>query len=585
MKNKTVWSMVMCMALWACTLPPVSAHDPWAIQNIIVERDQAARMRDGVALYADVYRPAEPGTYPALLIRTPYNKALEAVSFIPVAVRRGYVVVVQDVRGEFKSEGHFLPYTQEVDDGYDTIEWVAALPYVNGKVGTFGLSYPGAVQWMTAPSRPPHLVAMVPAMTFANSRHFVYDGGIFVSPILNWLLGRQAKERRERGLPFTTPGELQDAWTHNAGKWLMTLPLRDLAIMQDFPYWAEWIDHQDDGPYWAPYDIEAQHNRVEVPVLNLTGWNDDSYGQPGAIRNYMGMTKNGATERARRGQRLLIGPWTHGVESTGRTSFRGRDYGPSAAIDYNQTLLQFFDYWLRGVDNGFSTQPPIRIFVMGDNKWRFENEWPPARTEYEKLFLRSDNRLTRDAPAEDGLDQFVYDPRNAVRLPAQVTYETEPGSWRMVTARRDVLTYTTPPLDRDIEITGQIIGKIWVSSTAPDTDFTLRLLDLAPDGAPSDFTAAFGRLRARYRSTEHESAPQPLPRNQATELTISMGYTSNVIKAGHRLQVIVMGSVYPYVHPNTWEPFTTWSQAVPATQTIYHDANHPSHVILPLIPR
>ena len=564
----------------------LGADDPWQHANITVERNVPARMRDGVVLYADVYRPSGQGRFPALLLRTTYNKDAESSSAMTrAAVRRGYVVVAQDVRGQFRSEGKFQPYVQEINDGYDSIEWVAQLPYVNEKVGTYGLSYPGAVQWMTAATRPPHLVAMVPAMTFANARHFFYDGGIFVSPIANWLLGRQAKERRQRGLPYATSEELRDGWAREGGNWLRHLPLRDLPVMREFPYWAEWLDHPDNGPYWAPFDIEAQHQRVDVPALNVTAWNDDSYGQPGVTRNYVGMVKNGATARARSGQRLLIGPWTHGVPSPVRTTFNGIDYGPGAAIDYSAALLQFFDYWLKGIDDGYSKQPPVNIFVMGDNEWRFENEWPLARTEYQDLFLRSGGALGRDAPGREQPDQFVYDPRNPVRLPASVTNEVEPGSWRMVTSRRDVLVYTTPPLDRDIEITGQIIGKLWVSSTAPDTDFGMRLLDVAPDGTPANFTSAFGTLRARYRSTEQELPPQPLPRGEATELTINMGYTSNVIRAGHCLQVVVTGSIYPYVHLNTWEPFVSMSQSVAATQTIHHDQDRRSRVILPLIPR
>lgn len=564
----------------------LDAHDQWQHANITIERNVTAQMRDGVILYADVYRPSSQGRFPALLLRTPYNKDAESSSAMTrAAVRRGYVVVIQDVRGQFRSEGKFQPYVQEINDGYDSIEWVAKLPYVNEKVGTYGLSYPGAVQWMTAATRPPHLVAMVPAMTFANARHFFYDGGIFISPIANWLLGRQAKERRERGLPFATPEELRDGWAREGGQWLRHLPLRDLPVMREFPYWTEWLDHPDNGPYWAPFDIEAQHQRVDVPALNVTAWNDDSYGQPGVTRNYVGMVKNGATARARSGQRLLIGPWTHGVPSPSRTTFNGIDYGPGAAIDYSAALLQFFDYWLKGIDEGYSKQPPVNIFVMGDNEWRFENEWPLARTEYQDLFLRSEGELGREAPGMEQPDQFIYDPRNPVRLPASVTYDVEPGSWRMVTSRRDVLVYTTPPLDRDIEITGQIIGKLWVSSTAPDTDFGMRLLDVAPDGAPADFTSAFGTLRARYRSTEQELPPQPLSRGEATELTINMGYTSNVIRAGHRLQVMVTSSIYPYVHLNVWEPFVSMAQAVAATQTIHHDRDRRSRVIVPLIPR
>jgi uncharacterized protein len=556
--------------------------------NIIVERDVAARMRDGVTLYADVYRPDAPGKYPALLMRTPYNKQAGLPALTVAAVRRGYVVVIQDVRGQFKSEGRFVPYVQEINDGYDTIEWVATLPYVDGKVGTFGLSYPGAVQWMTAGTRPPHLAAMAPAMTFANARHFFYHGGNFVSPIINWLLGRQIRERRERGLPLASPEEVREAWTRHGEEWMQFLPLRDLPIMKEFVYWAEWLENQDNGPYWAPFDIEAQHAKVEVPALNFTGWQDDDYGQPGAIRNYVGMTKNGGSEKARKGQRLIIGPWTHGSPTLNRTVFTGIDFGPNAGLDYEDTLLEFFDYWLKGIDQGYSSEPPVRIFVMGDNVWRHENEWPIARTEYTDFFLASDRGLSRAAPVGEGALTFVYDPRNPVRTPrGEPFFTTRPGTggWRDVTSRSDVLVYTSEPLEEDIEITGQILGRIWVSSTAPDTDFTMRLFDIAPDGTMSNFTVAPAMLRARYRSTEDEATPVPLPPGEPTELTINLGYTSYVVRAGHRLQVFVAGSIFPYVHPNVWEPFTSVSQMRPATQTVFHDERHPSRIVLPLIPR
>jgi putative CocE/NonD family hydrolase len=580
MDRRTFVAMSGAGLLAVCLIFNAFSEDPWKYANIKVERDQPARMRDGAVLYADVFRPDGPGTFPALLTRTPYDKQAELSPFTLAACRRGYVVVVQDVRGEFKSEGTFLPYLQEINDGHDTIEWVAGLPYVNGKVGTYGLSYPGAAQWMTAPTRPPHLVAMVPAMTFVDARHFIYDGGIFVKPILNWLLGRQVRERRQRQLPLISLDEVQKAWSDKSEEWMTYMPLRDLPVMSGFRYWKDWLDHPDDDAYWAPFDIQAQYGKVEVPAMNLSGWNDDHYGQPGAIRNFVGMRKDGATEEARRGQRLLIGPWSHGVPSVGRTSFYGVDYGPSAAIDYSDTLLQFFDYWLKGIDEGYSSQAPVRIFIMGDNVWRAENEWPPARTEYRAMFLRSEAQLIPEGPGKDSPEQFVYDPHNPLRVPRR-----NEGDWRTVTSRRDVLVYTSAPLQTDIEITGQILAKLWVSSTAPDTDFSMRLLDVAPDGRPSNFTSALGILRARYRSTENELPPEPLPRGEATELTIGLGYTSIVIKAGHRLQVFVGGSVFPYIHLNVWEPFVSMSQAVVATQTVYHDAAHPSRVILPVIPR
>lgn len=580
--------IAVCAALAACLVMAVEATDPWRRHNIVVDRDVPATMRDGVTLYADVYRPADPGRYPALLMRTPYNKAEAAGALVIGAAKRGYVVALQDVRGQFRSEGSFNPYLQEVSDGHDTIEWLANQPYANGKVGTFGLSYPGAVQWMTAPTRPPHLVAMAPAMTFANARHFIYHGGIFVSPILSWFMQRQVQERQRRGLPYASTDEIRKALAGYREEWLLHLPLRDLPVMKEFPVWRDWIDHAGNGPYWAPYDIEAQHPQVEVPALNFTGWNDDDYGQPGAIRNFTGMRLRGGSEQARRGQRLVIGPWTHGAPTLDRTTFAGVDFGPNAAFDYNEMLLRYFDYWLKGIDDGYSREAPVRYFVMGDNVWREEQDWPPVATRQTDLFLAADGRLQWSAPPEDARTGFVYDPRNPIRLPGDgLIYTSGPRSsdWRIVTARRDVALFTSDPPQRDLEITGQILARVWITSSAPDTDFSMRVLDVGPDGQVRNFTVAPGVIRARYRSTEAEAAPAPLPRGGAVELTINLGYTSYVVRAGHRLQVYVGGSVFPNVHLNTWEPFRSWSQAVPATQTIHMGPGHPSRVVLPLIPR
>ncbi len=583
MKRHGVW----LMAMFGLVAASLSASDRDWIPGITVEHDLPLKLRDGVTLYADVYRPAKEGRYPALLMRTPYDKSSEPTQSgrLPLtvaAVRRGYVVVAQDVRGQFRSEGFFTPYAQEINDGYDTIEWVAGLPYVNGKVGTFGLSYPGAVQWMAAPTRPPHLVAMAPSMTFASGRHFFYYGGIFDAQFVEWLLGRQIPERRRLGMPLVSEEEIDAAFEKEGDGWQRFVPLGDLPLMSPFKYWKEWIDNPIESAYWKPYDIEAQHHLVQVPALNFTGWNDDAYGQPGAIRNFMGMLKNGGSEAARKGQRLIIGPWVHGVPDLDNTTYDGVDFGPNAVIDYNEPQLRFFDYWMKGIDDGYSNEAPIRIFVMGDNVWRDEREWPPARTEYKSLFLRADRQMASAAPAREQPDTFVYDPHSPVRLPP---FTSKGQDWTLVTSRPDVLTYTTEPLERATEVTGQILAKLWISSTAPDTDFTMKVLDVNQSGVMRRLTSEPGTLRARYRNMEDLAAPAPLPRGQAVELTLSLGYTSYVVAAGHRLRVFVTSSTIPNVHPNTWEPFTSWSQAISATQTIYHDDAHPSRVILPTIPR
>jgi hypothetical protein len=560
------------------------------LPHIIVERDLSLKLQDGTTLYADVYRPDEPGRFPALLMRTPYDKdGAQQSARLPMtvaAVRRGYVVVVQDTRGQFKSEGRFVPYAQEIADGAQTIEWVARMPYVDGQVGMFGLSYPGAVQWMTAPGAPASLKAISPAMTFAHGNHFIYHGGIFEADFIEWLLPRQLRERRQLGLPFTTSEEINESWRRNADQWMDYRPLADLPLMKGFDYWAEWTRNPIESSYWSIYDIEAQHGRVHVPAFNLSGWNDDPYGQPGAIRNFTGMRANGATEAARRGQRLVMGPWTHGVPSLSRTVFNGTDYGANATFDFVAEQLRFFDYWLKQKDDGFSREAPVRLFVMGENRWREESTWPLERTSYERWHLGSGGQLVRGAAAaSEGRTEFVYDPGNAPRVPAAA--QDRAPDWSGITARNDVVEFTTEPLAAPIEVTGQIVAHLWFTSTAPDTDVTARLLAVRPDRSSYSLTNTYGALRARYRSTEKPEAPKPLPPRTPVELTISLGYTSIVVPAGERLQLAVTGSMRQglTIHPNVWDSSSPNASPVPATNTVHYGTRHPSGVVVPVISR
>jgi len=560
------------------------------LPHIVVERDLPLKLQDGTTLYADVYRPEATGRYPALLMRTPYDKdgAQQSgrLAMTAAAVRRGYVVVVQDTRGQFKSEGDFVPYEQEIKDGYETIEWVSGLPYVDGQVGLFGLSYPGAVQWMTAPSRPPHLKAMAPAMTFAHPNHFFYHGGIFEADFIEWLLPRQTRQRRKLGLPFTSQQEIVDAWSHNRDEWMDHRPLDELPLMRAFPYWSAWTGHPIENDYWKPYDIEAQHGLVNVPALNLSGWNDDPYGPAGAIRNFVGMRAHGGSDAARRGQRLIIGPWTHGVPSSSRTIYAGTDYGANAAFDFVEEQLRFFDYWLKGKDAGFSREAPVRIFVMGDNRWREEESWPIARTVFQAWHVSGNDALAMDAErVQTGRTSFVYDPRNPARTP--VSSPTSPADWSSVTKRADVVEFTSSPLESPLEITGHVVARLWFTSTAPDTDVTVRVLAVRPDGSSYALSNTYGALRTRYRSTEAPQTPKPLPAGQPVELTISAGYTSIVVPAGHRLQLAVAGSMRQglTIHPNAWDFAATTTQPVAATHAIYHSPEHRSRVIIPAIPR
>jgi len=577
-------------AVAALALAVTSASTAPQLTHIVVEPDLPLRLSDGVTLYADVYRPEGQGRFPALLMRTPYDKegAQQSgrLAMTSAAVRRGYVVVVQDTRGQFTSEGRFVPYSQEIADGAETIAWVAGLPYVDGQVGMFGLSYPGAVQWMTAPAAPPQLKAIAPAMTFAHPNHFFYHGGIFEADFIEWLLPRQQRERRQMKLPFSTSQEADAGWSKEGEAWMDHRPLHTLPLMKGFDYWNAWTRNPIESDYWKPFDIEAQHSQVRVPALNLSGWNDDPYGQPGAIRNFVGMRANGGTEDARRGQRLVMGPWTHGVPSMTRTTYAGVDYGPNATFDFVEEQLKFFDYWLKKHDDEDARQAPVKIFVMGANRWRSESTWPVPNTVAQSWLLSADERLTLSPEARPAArTQFTYDPRNPARVP-QPTADG-PANWKTITDRADVVDFMSAPLESSIEITGQVIARLWFTSSAPDTDVTARILGMRPDGSSYALTNAYGALRTRYRSTEEPRPPAPLPPNEPVELTISVGYTSIVVPAGHRLQLMVTGSMRQglTIHPNVWNADDPGVQPVPAINVIHHGERYPSRVVVPVVER
>ncbi len=348
----------------------------------MVEKDVAVPMRDGVILRADVLRPRAEGVFPVLVYRTPYGKepALEDYTTFRHAVEHGYAVVVQDVRGRYASGGEFRPYENEGHDGYDTIEWAARQPWSNGSVGTFGLSYPGAVQWLAAVENPPHLKAMVPAMTFSSAQNFFYAGGLWDMSWIEWIWDNIAPDiRAKRNLPGPkTPDQAVAAWPQTSPKMLSTVPLDQLEELRGIaPYYYDWLKHPFDDPWWDWCDLRNKYDRVHAAVLNFSGWYDDNYGPEGATTNFAGLLKAraGASDPQ---THLLIGPWVHGVASTAKTKSGEREFGPAAAIDYDEVVLRWMDHYLRGTANGVETEKPVRYFVMGENQWREADAWPPA---------------------------------------------------------------------------------------------------------------------------------------------------------------------------------------------------------------
>ncbi len=546
-----------------------------------------ARMRDGTVLRADVYRPPGETPVPAVLIRTPYNKdAWRDRPFVASVLERRLALVIQDVRGRYASDGEFDPYRQEGRDGYDTLAWLAAQAWCSGRIGMCGLSYPGAVQWLAAVETPPALACIFPAMCFSSGRQFFYFGGAFDLSWIPWAALNIAPEaRRRRGLPGPrTPQEAREHWRLAARDAFRHVPLLTLPLLKDVaPFFYEWLDHPDDGDFWAFADIESRHPRVTVPSFNFTGWHDEGYGPVGAVRNFLGMRARGATPAAR-APRLVIGPWTHGEPSANPTRVGDRDFGPAAGLDYEALVLDWCEWHLRGVDRGVGQAAPVRVFVMGANRWQEGTTWPPAPLAPRPLYLRAGRRLAWAPPTgPEPPDAYRYDPRDPVEDP-HYDRGLGPHDQRVLMSRPDVLTFTSAPLDEDLEVIGPVEFRLWVASSAPDTDIFARLLDVEPDGTAWNLMSpTLEVLRLRYRLSERE--PQLLVPGVAHEIALRSGLTANRFRRGHRVGVQIASSLFPHLdrNPNTGRPAAVEDRLVPATQTIFHDASRPSRVILPVV--
>jgi hypothetical protein len=546
-------------------------------------------MRDGMVLRGDLHRPDGDERRPVLLQRTPYGKGDGRMpgDFIRKALVRGYAVFVQDVRGRYASDGVFDPCRQEGRDGYDTVEWIATQPWSNGRVGTYGLSYPGATQWQLAVESPPHLACIFPAMTYSSAREFFYFGGAFDMSWLPYLLQNIAPDiRRRLNLPVP-PGSEDRAGRDAAAKAaLWHVPLNDLPELKDScPFYFEWLDHPDDGDYWDYANIEAKYDKVTVPAFNFSGWHDEGYGPNGAVRNFTGARTKGGTPGAREA-RLMIGPWTHGGQS--RSRFGERDFGPAAVIQYDELVLDWSDLHLRNVThNQFSRDPRVRIFTMGSNRWRTSNEWPIPGTRHQSWFLRAEGRLATEAPGvAEVSDAYTYDPADPVVDPHGGAYSGVLGPFDQtgIGRRKDVLVYNSAPLGEDLEVTGNIEIRLWISSSAPDTDFHVHVLDVEPDDrAWNLMSPTVAVIRARYRNDERN--PELMTPGRPCELTFRLPITSNCFLRGHRIRAHVMSSFFPHLdrNPNTGRPVPAEGRLVPARQTVLHDASHPSRLILPVI--
>jgi putative CocE/NonD family hydrolase len=544
-------------------------------------------MRDGVSLVADVYRPVSDEKFPVVLERTPYDRNGAAGTANELA-SHGYIVVLQDTRGRYASGGEFYPFRDESFDGYDTVEWAARLGGSNGKVGMFGGSYVGATQMLAAMAAPPHLTSIFPYVTASE----YYDGWTYQSGALmqwftsSWTSGLATDTLRRQAEKMQTPKD-----------WTKQLPLETYPILKTpdlstlAPYFKDWLAHERDDAYWHKWKVSDHYSEMSVLGLHGAGWHDLFL--KGSIKNYVSLHEHAATPDARAGQRLIIGPWAHAP-----TSAEGKVgdvvFGKSAVLDTTATALQWFDYSLKGVKNEYATAAPVRLFIMGDNVWRDEQEFPLKRTRYTKYYLHSikganslngDGTLSLTPPGEEGKDEFDYDPKNPVptiggRLCCGQALPPGPADQRPNESRADVLVFSTPALSEDTEVTGYISLELYASTSAVDTDFTALLVDVDASGYARFLTD--GIVRARYRDEGSEVVP-----GKVYKYTIDLWATANVFKAGHRIRLYVSSSNFPRfnLNLNTGEGIVGASRSVPAHQTIYHDRQNGSALILPVIPK
>jgi putative CocE/NonD family hydrolase len=590
--------------------------------DVIVAKDIRVPMRDGVRLALDLYLPAQdgqplPGKYPTLLVRTPYDKngsTAEARWF----AARSYAVVVNDVRGRYASEGRWRMLVDDPNDGYDLLQWIGKQPWCNGKVGTFGTSYVGGTQHALACSRPPYLSCMIPVDSVSNTgiagiRH----SGAFELRFMNWIFTIGAPNARAA----LADANLKAALEQNGKlmpQHLLHLPIRpDTSPLRHVPEYESWLieamRHGDDDAFWKQpgYSVVDNVERyADVPVYHVTGWYDSWCRQN--VLNWQALSK-----AKKLPQKLIIGPWTHGAQ--GRHYAGEIEFSPEAALAFNDWQLRWFEHWLNDADNGVASEPPVKLFIMGGGDgrkskegrlrhgghWRDEQAFPLARTQFTSFYLHPDGKLSRERP-DAAPTTFRFDPANPVPTIggnlSSVGGLLEAGGFDQRTRketlfakeqlplseRRDILVYQTVPLAADIEVTGPVVVNLYVSSTAVDTDFTAKLIDVYPPNPdyPLGFDLNIGDsiTRMRYRnSLEKAELMQP---GNVYPVAIQLYPTANVFARGHRIRLDVSSSNFPRfdVNPNTGEPLQQHRRMVPADNTVYHDGERASHVILPIIP-
>ncbi len=543
-------------------------------------------MRDGVVLRADIYRPPGDARVPAVLNRTPYDRSRRltppAALDPEVATAAGVALVCQDVRGRFASDGDFYPFRAEGPDGFDSVEWLAARDWCSGSVAMAGRSYSAATQWLAAATRPPHLTAIFPIVT--GSRYYdgwIYQGGAFQLGFnLFWI-------------QMMTPGargSLTSQFRH--------LPISDPPLLQDSPaatFYRDWLAHQTEDDYWRSLEPVGGYARITVPAYNVGGWYDLLL--KGTLENYQGMRDSAGSARAREASRLLIGPWAHGSTYGPFPDKTFEAFGDNDRIDLADVQLDFYATHAEG-GAGASGEAPVRIFVMGANRWRDERDWPLARARETRWYLHGEGDvavagggLSTAEPDEEPAEAYVFDPADPAptiggpaSLPGRVLQTNAgPLDQRPLEGRRDVLVFSSAPLTEPIEVTGPLLVVLHAATSGPDTDFVAKLCDVEPDGFSR--ILAEGILRGRY--VGGFDRPRALEPGRPYEYRIDLVATSNLFLEGHRIRVIVTSSSFPRFDRNANSGCRLGEDGPddlrPGRQTVFHDRARPSHIVLPVV--
>lgn len=621
--NVRLLTMALCLVAGSAVAKFAAAQSA----DVVVEKDVMVTMRDGVRLATDIYRPAVDGKpvtepLPVILTRLPYNKD-GSKTIGNYYAKNGYVFVAQDTRGRYKSEGDWHMLVDDGPDGVDCAAWIGKQPWSNAKIGMIGTSYVGGTQHMMAIAQAPELATVIPVDAMSNlGRHGLRNAGAFEMRFWNWIFINASRGSKAGKDPLTADAlkEMSD----QRFAYLANQPTRrGLTPLRFSPEHENWLipamETGTNSELWALNNImDAPERYKDIPVYLVSGWYDSWAASN--TGNFMALSKT-----IKGPVYMIMGPWIHGQQQThahGQVNF-GKDAGIEDQWAWRK---EWYDHWLKGIDNSVGKaapfKTPVRIFVMGtgdgtkDDKgrlnhggyWREENEWPLSRTQYTNFYLQEDGKLSTDKPtSQDAVTRYEFDPANPVPtiggnissgdnilLQGAWNQKGGPHVWNFqnpipLSARNDVLVFQTEPLTEDVEVTGEIAVKLYASTSAVDTDFTAKLIDVYPTSTAwpggFDLNIGDGIIRGRFRETLQKEIL--LESGKVYEFTIKLYPTSNVFKKGHRIRVDISSSNFPRfdVNPNTGEPLNRHRLSQKALQTVFHNSQYPSHIVLPVIPR